>query len=88
MKQKSKKKKQLQQKQQKESFILQNAFHTHLSYSQQQQLAEEHGKKRETHTHTTREEQKAPPSKREGEALDLKMYSFDQCWHRGSLKIY
>lgn len=63
------KKKQLQQKATKESFILQNAFHSHLSYSQQQQqLAEEHGKKRETHTHTrthiedaTREEKKAPP---------------------------
>lgn len=65
------KKTQLQQKATKESFILQNAFHSHLSYSQQQQqqqLAEEHGKKRETHTHTrahieeaTREEKKAPP---------------------------
>lgn len=67
---KQSKKKQLQQKATKESFILQNAFHSHLSYSQQQQqqLAEEHGKKRETHTHTrthiedaTREEKKAPP---------------------------
>lgn len=45
-------------------------------------------KERNTHTHTTREEQLAPPSAREREELDLKMYSFDQCWYRGSLKIY
>lgn len=45
-------------------------------------------REKHTHTHTTREEQLAPPSAREREELDLKMYSFDQCWHRGSLKIY
>lgn len=54
--------------------------------------------KREEHTdtraqtrthieHAAREEKKAPPRDREREALDLKMYSFDQCLHRGSLKF-
>lgn len=52
--------------------------------------------KREKHKHTRAHTQKTQHAKRrkrprerqrEREALDLKMYSFDQCLHRGSLKF-